>query len=157
MDEYADIYYVDTRNADSRDHRTQGGIGGRPSVPANWRPSSGSAPMAPSRTVYVNPAPVAYPQGYVPAGYPRPFPGAPGYPPQNGLAGLFGSMTTGQVVDMVAMLFAAIQPLPAAPTATKDTATDVGNLILYQGALAQHAKRDEQVRTLGGLVSRLVG
>ena len=107
----------------------------------------------------MNPAPVAYPQGYAPVGYPRPmaYPGAPGYPAQNALAGLFGSMTTGQVVDMVAMLFAAIQPLPAAPSATRDTATDVGNLILYQGALAAHAKRDEQVRTLGGLVSRLVG
>ena len=45
----------------------------------------------------------------------------------------------------------------AAPIATKETSTDVGNLILFQGALAQHAKRDEQVRTLGSLVARLVG
>jgi hypothetical protein len=41
--------------------------------------------------------------------------------------------------------------------ATRDVGTDVGNLILYQSALASHAKRDEQVRTLGGLVARLVG
>ena len=155
MDEYADIYYVDTRNADPRDHRP---AAGRTSVPANWRPAT-PGPSTPSRTVYVNPGQTAYPAGYAPGGYVRPmaYPGAPGYPAQNGIAGLFGSMTTGQVVDMVAMLFAAIQPLPAAPAATKDATTDVGNLILYQSALAQHAKRDEQVRTLGGLVSRLVG
>ena len=58
---------------------------------------------------------------------------------------------------MVAQVFAALQSLPAAPVATGDVETDVGNLILYQGALAQHAKRDEQVRTLGSLVAKLVG
>ena len=40
MEDYADIYYVDTRNADSRDHRTQTSSG--------WRPSSGPA-NSPSR------------------------------------------------------------------------------------------------------------
>ena len=39
----------------------------------------------------------------------------------------------------------------------KHLETDVANLVLYQGALASHAKRDEQVRTLGGLVAKLVG
>jgi hypothetical protein len=38
-------------------------------------------------------------------------------------------------------------PLPAAPTVTSDADTDSGNTILYQSALAQYAKRDEQVRT----------
>jgi len=28
---------------------------------------------------------------------------------------------------------------------------------MYQGALAQHAKRDEQVRTLGSLVGKVMG
>ena len=136
MDDYADIYYVDTRNAD---HRT-----GNPSP---WRPAP------PTRTVYV-------PPGRPPvAGYANPAPviyQAP-YPQQSLAASFFGKLTTGQVVDMVAQLFAALQPLPGAPTATRDTATDVGNLILFQGALAQHAKRDEQIRTLGGLVGKVVG
>ncbi|MNC96316.1 hypothetical protein D3C83_136580 [compost metagenome] len=61
------------------------------------------------------------------------------------------------MIDMVAQIFAALMPLPAAPTATSDAGTDVGNLILYQGSLAQYAKRDEQVRTLGSLVAKLVG
>ncbi len=140
-DDYADIYYVDTRNA-TRDHRTQGS--------GNTRPGWHSAP--PSRTVYVPPnrQPVTYAQP-APVIYQQP------YPQQSGAAAFFGKLTTGQVVDMVAQLFAALQPLPGAPVATRDTATDVGNLILFQGALAQHAKRDEQIRTLGGLVGKVVG
>lgn len=165
MDEYADIIYVDTRNADPRDHRTgNSGIGGRPSVPANWRPATPVAGSGRDRTVYVTPA---QPAGYPPAGYGQPmgYPGGAypgGYPvgqnyPATPLAGLFGGMTTGQILDLVAMAFAALQPLPTAPAATKDTNTDVSNLVVYQAALAQHAKRDEQVRTLGSLVSKLVG
>jgi hypothetical protein len=78
--------------------------------------------------------------------------------PQQGLAATFlGKLTSGQVVEMVAQLFAALQPLPGAPVATKDASTDIGNSILYQSALASHAKRDEQLRTLGTLVARLVG
>ncbi len=140
-DDYADIYYVDTRNA-TRDHRTQGS--------GNTRPGWHAAP--PSRTVYVPPnrQPVAYAQP-APVIYQQPF------PQQSVAASFFGKLTTGQVVDMVAQLFAALQPLPGAPVATRDTATDVGNLILFQGALAQHAKRDEQIRTLGGLVGKVVG
>lgn len=70
---------------------------------------------------------------------------------------VFGRMTTGQLIDMVAQIFAALMPLPAAPVATSDASTDVGNLILYQSSLAQYAKRDEQVRTLGNLITKLVG
>ena len=139
MEDYADIYYVDTRNADSRDHRTSGG---------SARPGWNAAP--PSRTVYVPPG--ARPMAPAPVIY------APG-PMQQPTLGqsLFGKLTSGQVVEMVAQLFAAIQPLPAAPNATRDANTDSANIILYQSALAQHAKRDEQVRTLGGLVAKLVG
>jgi hypothetical protein len=71
--------------------------------------------------------------------------------------GVLGRMNTGQVIDMVAQIFAALMPLPGAPVATSDPGTDVPNLILYQSALAQYAKRDEQVRTLGNLIVKLVG
>ena len=135
MDDYADIYYVDTRNAN--DHRTGSSSG------AQWRPSQ------PARTVYMPGRPVASFTGPAPMIYAAPQPSV--------ASTLFGKLTTGQVVELVAQLFAALQPLPAAPVATRDASTDVGNLILFQGALAQHAKRDEQVRTLGGLVARLVG
>ena len=57
--------------------------------------------------------------------------------------------------DVIAI--AALMPLPGAPVATAEVSTDVGNLILYQGSLASYAKRDEQVRTLGNLVTKLLG
>jgi hypothetical protein len=71
--------------------------------------------------------------------------------------GLLGRMNTGQVIDMVAQIFVALMPLPAAPVPTSDPTTDVPNMILYQSSLAQYAKRDEQVRVLGSLIVKLVG
>ena len=144
MDDYADIYYVDTRNADSRDHRT----GSHGTVP--WRPGPGM----PVRTVYVPPS--RQPTTFAQPVYGQPLIYSP--PPQQSIAAsFFGKLTVGQVVDMVAQLFAALQQLPAAPISTEKADTDVGNLILYQTALAQHAKRDEQIRTLGSLVGKVVG
>lgn len=140
-DEYADIYYVDPRNA-TRDHR--------PGVSRAWQPSGNRIrPVPPPQTVYLPQRPMAHavqtPQLiYAPSANPT-------------AAALLGKLTTGQIVEMVAQIFAALQSLPGAPVATRDVSTDVANMILYQGALAQHAKRDEQVRTLGGLVARLVG
>ena len=147
-DDYADIYYIDTRNAPSRDHRTQGGT----------RPARVYPPPSRQPAPYAQPAPFAQPAVYAqPYANPAPVIYQAPYPQQSLAASFFGKLTTGQVVEMVSQLFAALQPLPGAPTATRDTNTDVGNLILFQGALAQHAKRDEQIRTLGGLVGKVVG
>ena len=129
-EDYAEIYYVDPRNGG--DHRTSGG-----------RPASGRPVPPPTRAIVVR-SPQA--MTTAPVTYVQP----------TGPAGLLANLSTGQVVEMVAQIFAALQGLPVAPVATKDVATDVGNLVLYQGALAQHAKRDEQLRTLGALVARLV-
>jgi len=134
--EDSDIYIVDTRNAD---HRTQ--HGGTP-----WRPGG-----RPVQTVYAQPSRVYTQQQAQPQIiYAQ--------PPQTALASnIFGKVTAGQLVDLVAQIFAALMPLPGAPVATDSAATDVGNLILYQSALASYAKRDEQVRTLGNLVTKLIG
>lgn len=157
--EEGDLYFVDTRNADSRDHRTQGGVpsrttfGGRP-ISVVQTPGSGQ-----SRVYAAAPhVPVYYANPYVNPAYPQPAYPNPYMAPQQTLAtSVLGRISTGQIVDLVAQIFAALMPLPAAPTATSDANTDVGNLILYQGSLAQYAKRDEQVRTLGNLVTKLVG
>ena len=135
--EDSDIYIVDTRNAD---HRHPG------STP--WRPG---APARPVQTVYAQPSRVYTQQQAQPQIiYAQ--------PPQTALASnIFGKVTAGQLVDLVAQIFAALMPLPGAPVATDSAATDVGNLILYQSALASYAKRDEQVRTLGNLVTKLIG
>jgi hypothetical protein len=152
-EEYADIYYVDTRNA-TRDHRPQQGRSPLPWV----RPRT---PVTPTRTLYVPPAPqqaYAQPAQFAQPMYTQAQPmiySAP--PPMGGAAALFGRLSTGQLIEMIAQVFAAVQSLPGAPVATRDLETDVANLILYQGASASHAKRHEQVRTLGSLVSKLVG
>jgi hypothetical protein len=152
-EEYADIYYVDTRNA-TRDHRPAQGRSPLPWVP---RPRQ---PATPTRTVYVPPAPQ---QAFAQPMYQQPIYQQPqpmiytGPQPMTGMGALFGRLTTGQIIEMIAQGFAALQSLPTAPVSTRDLETDVANLVLYQGAIASHAKRDEQVRTLGSLVSKLVG
>jgi hypothetical protein len=51
--------------------------------------------------------------------------------PQQTLAtSILGRVTTGQMIDLVAQIFAALMPLPGAPSATADANTDVGNLIM---------------------------
>jgi len=65
-------------------------------------------------------------------------------------------MPTGEVLALAAQAFAALQPLPAAPTVLGKADDDVSNLITYQSALATHAKRDEQLRTIGALVAKFL-
>lgn len=164
MTDYADIYFVDGRNA-TVDHRT-----GQPGRVVVGQPGHGvrtviSQPPHP----YAQPQMYGQAQMYAPPGYGPQGPGywgpngwvpqgAPGYGPQGPLGqSLLGRISTGQLIDMVAQIFVALMPLPGAPVATSDAATDIGNSILYQSSLASYAKRDEQVRTLGSLVAKLVG
>ncbi|HEY1550178.1 MAG TPA: hypothetical protein VGG28_20260 [Kofleriaceae bacterium] len=154
MDE-DEIYYFDTRNAEpmvvSRGGNNRGVIttsrsGG--GMSGGMRPGTRvtRGPMAGNRygSSYANP----YMVGSTAAEY-----GAMG----GSLGGLFAGTTPGQLIDVIAQIFAAVMPLPSAPTATTDPATDIGNLITYQSALASYAKRDEQVRTIGNLVTKLIG
>jgi hypothetical protein len=71
-------------------------------------------------------------------------------------SGLLGNLTTDEIVELAAQVFASFQPIPAGPTATGDMKTDIENLITYQSALALHAKRDEQLRMIGSLLSKLI-
>jgi hypothetical protein len=148
MDEYAQIYWLDERNA-SRDHRTQGG-----GSPAGWRPVPPPVvrPLAPPAPVAATAVPVVrYPAQQVMA---QPVMAQPLVMHQP--ASLFGGLTLGQIIELVAQALAAFQALPAAPVTTSEVEKDVGNLVLYQTALAQHAKRDEQFRTLGSLLSKVI-
>ncbi len=147
-EEFADIYYVDSRNA-VVDHRTAGGT--RPRA-TPWRPSPVVRPrtpmsVPPTRTVYLPQAPqpvYADPmQGYYP-------PGSPG-------SMLLGRFTIAQVVEAIGQGIAAMKSLPTAPVATRDVQTDVANSVLYHAALADHAKFDERIRTLASVIAKLVG
>ena len=68
----------------------------------------------------------------------------------------FAGLSTGELIELGAKLLAAIQPLPSAPTAQGQMGIDVENLAIYQTALANHAKRDEQLRTLGELLGKIL-
>src|SRR5271154_3667546 len=142
MDNYEDLQFVE-RNATVYEN-------GRP-VGNNTYPGQRTG-----RTIYAQPAQHGrYPQQYSQQQPHVIYASAPGMGVGiGGGASVFGRMSTGQVIDMVAQIFAALMPLPAQPVATADATTDVGNLILFQGSLAQYAKRDEQIRTLGNLVTK---
>jgi hypothetical protein len=77
------------------------------------------------------------------------------YAQQPSFASRFG-MSTGELIDTGIQILAAITPLPAAPVAQGEAGVDVENLVTYQTALATHAKRDEQLRTLGNLLVRIL-
>lgn len=157
--DYADIYYVDPRNATPvRDHRVQ---------------TAGTAvtrvPLHPA-TVISSPAAGMMPQYQYPAPYPQPYPPqygmAPWMMPQSSLAGNLAAIVggfggLGSLADVVAQIFAAVLPLPNAPTPADaedgGAAINSKNLITYQSALASYAKRDEQIRTIGALLKKLVG
>ena len=90
-----------------------------------------------------------------PMGY---WPGVGYAPPQAPVVGRqkrILDMPAGEVLALAAQAFAALQPLPTAPNAIGRADDDVPNLITYQSALATHAKRDEQLRTIGALVAKL--
>jgi hypothetical protein len=150
--DYDVIYAGDERNAVTVSGRTNNGTR-RPGtrtvvVPPGARPTviTGGGSSSPYyRPQYAPQYGQQFAPQYAPAYYGQ----------QDSFASRFG-MSTGELIDTGIQLFAAISPLPAAPVAQGDTGTDVDNLMTYQTALWQHAKRDEQLRTLGGLLVRIL-
>ena len=86
------------------------------------------------------------------------------YPPTTNLGSILGGFgDLGSLASIAAQIFAAFLPLPAAPTPqdnSEDSATDAAvnssNLIRYQNALAQFAKRDQQILTIGSVLKELL-
>lgn len=117
------------------------------------------------------PAQVFTPAPYFPPqfpGYPQPFPqynqfampyppyGGYPYPPQASPLSRLGDISPATIVDMAARLLAALSPLPEPPNPSGKEGVDIENAITYQTALAEHAKRDEQLRELGHAISVLL-
>jgi hypothetical protein len=169
--EEADVFFVDERNASPRDHR----VGRTAIVTPRMRPGV-TPPAAAAPVTYAGPASFAGPAYIAPpafAGspmYPQGFMGGqnPVYlqPPAwnwgvpGTLGGLFGGLNNvnmGTLIDLVGQGFAAVRSLPTAPTSSGDPGTDVANLTLYQTALAEHAKTDEQIRTAVHIIGKLLG
>jgi hypothetical protein len=170
--EDADVYFVDTRNADLRDHRV-----GRTAVVAPRQPGYIPPAAAGGRVTYGGPATYAGPAYNTPQMLTAPAPmysqgfvggQSPVYlqPPMwnwggpGTLGGLFGGLNNvniGTLIDLVGQGFAAVRTLPTPPSSSGDAATDVANLTLYQTALAEHAKTDEQIRTAVHIIGKLLG
>jgi len=147
MDEY-DVIYLDDDERNARatvnDRRRIGG-GGRVVV-GGRRPGASSVIVPPSRrptVIHSGGGRTSDRRAVVIQDEPQP-------------KKLLGDLTTGEVVELAAQILAAIQPLPGAPSGAGDVETDVENLVIYQTALATHAKRDEQLRTLGGLLGKIL-
>jgi hypothetical protein len=129
--------YDDFRNAKRRP---------RPPV---YRPAP---PYLPPPVVYVPPQP---PMQAAPLP-PLPPPPCPPCKPKAGINISLRNKNVGTIVDVAAQAFASFAPLPTAPPAPTPPATfDPQNLVTYQTALAQYAKRDEQVRLVGAIARML--
>jgi hypothetical protein len=154
MDE---VMYMD----DERNAPFFGRPGMRPRVPPRR-----TVVVPPSRSPTVVYAPGSSPAAHFPA-YPGNYNYTPSYPtspvfvppgfgqPLGAFAARFG-LTMGELIDSALQILAAITGLPREPIAQGDAEIDTSNLVLYQTALAKHAKRDEQIRTIGNLLVRIL-
>ena len=140
-------------------------------VPYRPAPTTTLQPAAPVTTAPMI-APVAPQYQYAPAwAQPmwaqRGWGQVPGYvyPPTTNLGSILGGFgDLGSLASIAAQIFAAFLPLPAAPTPQdnndSDSATNAAvnssNLIRYQNALAQFAKRDQQILTIGSVLKELL-
>jgi hypothetical protein len=97
---------------------------------------------------------------YAAPGYGAPAYGPPAYPWQqpavpptaSPLVDRYtGGLKLGLILDAAAQALAAMASLPTPPNINGDGRTDAQNMVKYQESLAQHAKRDEQIRTIGAL------
>jgi hypothetical protein len=162
----ADVYFVE-RNAVVNDHRAVT----RPAFVSSRSPAYVPAAAAVQpRVTYAGPAsmfaqpqfaPQFAQQGFFGSNQPvYQQPPAWGWGQPGTLGGLFSglnSVNIGSLVDLIGQGFAAIRSLPTPPTSSGESGTDIANLTLYQQALAEHGKSDEQIRTAVHIIGKLLG
>jgi hypothetical protein len=165
--DYEDVYYVERNAPIVRDRRVR--VPARattlvPAAPPAAAPAATLASVGPYQYPYPYPQPgfvaQTVPQGW---GYPVNPPYAVPMPANNLASILGGFGDIGTLANIVAQVFAAFLPLPAAPTPQDDSENNQAsqaminsaNLIRYQNALALFAKRDQQVLTLGSVLKEL--
>jgi hypothetical protein len=167
----ADMYFVERNATVTRDRRTTA----RPTFVSSATPAYMPAAVAAQpRVTYAGPATMfAQPQfgsQFAPQFAPNGFfggnqpiyaqPPAWGWGQQGTLGGLFSglnSVNIGSLLELAGQGFAAIRSLPTPPSSSGDGQTDVANLTLYQQALAEHGKSDEQIRTVVHILGKLLG
>jgi hypothetical protein len=132
----------------------------RPLVGDNRRPSAGVFGRRPTAGIVVPPStrPTviqginrSYPPTYPTAGQPT----VVYHQPATTGTGLAG-MSNAELIELAALALTALQPLPGAPTAQGDVETDVENLVIYQSALAGHAKQVDRIRVLAEVIGKVM-
>jgi hypothetical protein len=163
----ADVYFVERNASVVSDHRAT-----RPTFVSGSRsPAYMPASVATQpRVTYAGPASMFAQPQFAPQFAPQGFfggnqpvyqqPPAWGWGQPGTLGGLFSglnSVNIGSLVDLIGQGFAAIRSLPTPPTSSGESGTDIANLTLYQQALAEHGKSDEQIRTAVHIIGKLLG
>jgi len=77
-------------------------------------------------------------------------------PPPAPQKSFLGEIPLGTLVQLGAMGYTAMAELPPKPAIVGEPKTDNQNLVLYQEALAKHAKRVQQINTAGLVASVLL-
>ena len=155
----ADYNVIDLDN-DERNARPLVNDGRRPSMIGPRRPFGGIVVPPSNRPTVITGGGVGAPRPYYPPAYPtQSYPTQPTVvyhqpTPASGL-GLAG-MSNAELIELAALALTALQPLPGAPTAQGDVETDVENLVIYQTALAGHAKQVDRIRVLAEVIGKVM-
>ena len=174
--DYEQVYYVTGDNGRNAtpvvvDHRTGARLPARTANVVAAAPAA-AVPAAVSWAPSTAPYQYGQPSFYGPTMMPNSWTGYPVQPPYimppvtpaSNLATILGGFgNVGALANIIAQVFAALLPLPAAPTPQdnndSDSATNAAvnssNMIRYQNALALFARRDQQILTLGSVLKEL--
>ena len=179
-----DLYTLDDERNAGRDHRP-GGTSvlrpvnmrpvaiAQPAAAPNYVQQPGYAQPGYAQPGYTMPGPGYVPPGFAPAGYYPPAwgngrswgqpwgwngPNGPGSygMPWGGMSNTGQTLASGlgSLIEIGTSLVAAFQSLPVAPNA--DESTVLANVTDYQRRLAEHAKGDERLRTIGSAGGKVV-
>lgn len=151
----ADYNVIDLDN-DERNARPLVNDSRRPSMTGPRRPFGGILVPPSNRPTVITGGGVGANRPYYP---PQSYPTQPTVvyhqPAQASGLGLAG-MSNAELIELAALALTALQPLPGAPTAQGDVETDVENLVIYQTALAGHAKQVDRIRVLAEVIGKVM-
>lgn len=129
----------------------------RPAMPGIRRPGGGIVVPPSSRPTVITGSAVGAPRPYYPPSYsPQPSVVYHQPAPSSGMGLGLAGMSNAELIELAALALTALQPLPGAPTAQGDVETDVENLVIYQSALAGHAKQVDRIRVLAEVIGKVL-